>query len=211
MVLDEVFFSDSHYGEVPALGPVGCHWYRERPRLDPATPAQPRETAQQLPNFPDQTEVKQETQQLLEKELQQGTKPDVLEKEELNDKTKRSQGLVNLKPEFAENEDFQAETKPSLSEREIEGVEEDLVPETKPVQRSKETEEKLEEEDESPQTKPSQRSTESKPETKPSPKFYGQRPIPEEFEHQQQRFIPRPVPGEEQKESKKLTDTEDEE
>lgn len=133
-----------------------------------------RETAQQLPNFPDQTEVKQETQQLLEKELQQGTKPDVLEKEELNDKTKRSQGLVNLKPEFAENEDFQAETKPSLSEREIEGVEEDLVPETKPVQRSKETEEKLEEEEEeeeSPQTKPSQRSTESKPETKPSPKF----------------------------------------
>ena len=130
-----------------------------------------RETAQQLPNFPDQTEVKQETQQLLEKELQQGTKPDVLETEELKDKTKRSQGLVDLKPEFAENEEFQAETKPSLSEREVEGVEEDLVPETKPVQRSKETEEKLEEEEESPQTKPSQRSTESKPETKPSPKF----------------------------------------
>lgn len=134
-----------------------------------------RETAQQLPNFPDQTEVKQETQQLLEKELQQVTKPDVLEKEELKEKTKRSQGLVDLKPEFAENEEFQAETKPSLSEREIEGVEEDLVPETKPVQRSKETEEKLEEEEEeeeeSPQTKPSQRSTESKPETKPSPKF----------------------------------------
>lgn len=130
-----------------------------------------RETAQQLPNFQGQTEVKQETQQLLEKELQQGTKPDVLETEELKDKTKRSQGLVDLKPEFAENEEFQAETKPSLSEREVEGVEEDLVPETKPVQRSKETEEKLEEEEESPQTKPSQRSTESKPETKPSPKF----------------------------------------
>ncbi|XP_022342277.2 uncharacterized protein LOC111136016 isoform X2 [Crassostrea virginica] len=178
-------------------------------------PLRPIETAQQLPNFPDQTEVKQETQQLLEKELQQGTKPDLLEKEELKDKTKRSQGLVDLKPEFAENEDFQAETKPSLSEREVEGVEEDLVPETKPVQRSKETEEKLEEEGEeeegSPQTKPSKRSTESKPETKPSPKFYGQRPIPEEFEHQQQRFIPRPVPVEEQKESKKLTATEDEE
>lgn len=40
MVLDEVFFSDSHYGEVPALGPVGCHCTGSASRLDPATPAQ---------------------------------------------------------------------------------------------------------------------------------------------------------------------------
>ena len=40
MVHDEVFFSDSHYGEVPVLGPVGCHCAGSAPRIDPTTTAQ---------------------------------------------------------------------------------------------------------------------------------------------------------------------------
>ncbi|XP_048752721.2 uncharacterized protein LOC125664182 isoform X2 [Ostrea edulis] len=130
----------------------------------------PRQTAQQLPDFPE--DAKQETKPSV---LTQRTKLATPEKEELTPETKPSVLTQQTKLATPEKEELTPETKPSTknSEQQAEIVsKEDLEPETKPVQRIQEVGEVKE-----PQTKPARRNNELKPETKPA--FFVPRPVPQ--------------------------------